>query len=555
MRVLSSKYRVSLAVAALATLGVRGTGLANTWTGGYDNEWDRPENWSSGIPQLTDDVLFPAGLPVTVSLAGQDTANSFTFADNDLLLGASLSLGSGNITVASGVTVGIASAINAPNGLNLVENNSAFPSIEGGGTLVLGNYTGDTFFNNTGLVLNAAYGTVQLVGGSGANIGGISNIGPLGHVQIDSYNPNLIYEGGPGNNTGNLGLVNTGSGFFDLNGHSIAFDRLTGSGFVINSSKAPSQITLGGNGGSSTFAGTFLSGSVTLQKVGAGTLTIEGGVSNSGLNLVVNQGTVMLNFNPRSNTDFAVGPNGVTINGGTLVLARGSQLPPTAPITMNGGIFDIHGTGTAINGLDGAAGTVTNNGPTLKDGYLTLLNTTTHAYSGTIADGTAGPLSLITGFPSGVSQILNGHNTFTGATRILDGNSSEPGTLEIGPSGSLGGGLVELITHPDAPSLRLDNPQALPPSTVLQIDDLDTENAPKFGVELNFEGTDYISGFTLTNGTNLLPVAQPLGIYNAQTDPQFFSGPGSIVVTPEPLSGAICCVAVAGLFLRRRRYS
>ena len=127
--------------------------------------------------------------------------------------------------------------------------------------------------------------------------------------------------------------------------------------------------------------------------------------------------------------------------------------------------------------------------------------------------------------------------------------------MEIGPSGGLGGGLVELITHPDAPALRLDNSQALPPSTILQIDDLDTLDGPKFGVELNFQGVDYISGFTLTNGTNLTPVAQPLGVYNAQTDPQFFSGPGSIVVTPEPLSGFICCIAVTGLLLRRRKIS
>jgi len=42
----------------------------------------------------------------------------------------------------------------------------------------------------------------------------------------EHYNPNLIYEGDPGNNTGARGLVNTGNGFFDLNGHSIAFDRL-----------------------------------------------------------------------------------------------------------------------------------------------------------------------------------------------------------------------------------------------------------------------------------------------------------------------------------------
>lgn len=553
MRVPRSIFRLHVAAAVVVVIGAYSGSFANTWTGGYDNEWDRPENWSSGIPQLTDDVLFPAGRPVIIDLAGQDTANSFTFADNDFLMGASLSLSSGNITVASGISAGISSAINAPNGINLVENNSAFSSIEGGGTLVLRNWAGDASANNSGVLLNAQYGTVQLADGIDPCIGGISNIGPLGHVQIDSYNPNLIYEGDPGNNTGSRGLVNTGTGFFDLNGHSITFDRLAGSGFVINNSSTPAQITLGGNDGSSTFNGTFLFGSIALQKVGSGTLTIEGGVNNSGLNLVVNKGTVVLNFNPRSKSDFAVGSKGVTINGGTLVVQNELQLPPTAPVTMNGGIFDIHGWGADIGGLDGVAGIVTNNG--LRNGGLNLLNTSTQTFSGIIADGTAGPLSLSTGFLPGVSQILNGHNTFTGATRIFSGGFIDAGTLEIGPSGSLGGGLVELVTQPNEPALRLDNPEALPHATVLQIDDLDTLDGPKFGVELNFDGVDYISGLTLTNGTSLVPVAQPLGIYNAQNDPQFFSGPGSIVVTPEPLSGSICCVAVAGLLLQRRKLS
>lgn len=117
MRVLSSRYRLHLSVAALLVIGIRGMAKADTWTGKYDTEWDRDENWSTGIPQPTDDVLFPTGSPVTVTLAGQNTANSLTFGDNVSLEGPSLALSSGNITVASGVTAGISAAINAPNGL------------------------------------------------------------------------------------------------------------------------------------------------------------------------------------------------------------------------------------------------------------------------------------------------------------------------------------------------------------------------------------------------------------------------------------------------------
>lgn len=547
------RCRFHLAAAALAALGVSSARATDTWTSGFTKNWDDPANWSNGVPQSTDDVLFPPWLVANVNLGRNDAVNSLTFANNDFVGGGSITLGSGNVVVASGTTAGLSGAIVAPNGLNVLQGNNAFPSAQGGGTLQLDNFLGNSFVNNSSLVLNADYGTVQLVADTGVSVGGISNIGANARVQIAGTASSTIYAGNPDDNSSNLGLVNTGAGIFDLNGHAIAFGRLTGSGSVINSSSSPAQITLGGNGGTSSFNGSFSSGSVTLEKVGTGTFVLQGSSNNSGLNLVVNQGTVVLNMSPNAFNDFAVGSGGVTINGGTLVVRNHVQIPRTAVVTMNGGTFDIHGLGADIGGLDGAAGIVTNNGPV--NGGLNLLNTATHTFSGIIADGTAGPLSLSTGFQPGVSQILNGHNTFTGATRIFSGGFIDAGTLEIGPSGSLGGGLVELETQPDEASLRLDNSQALPPSTVLQIDDLDTLDGPKFGVELNFQGVDYISGFTLTNGTNLTPVAQPLGVYNAQTDPQFFSGPGTIVVTPEPLSGSMCCIAMAGLLLRRRKMS
>ena len=54
----------------------------STWTGVSSTVWTDPDNWNSGVPLATDDVLIPAGLTNYPIVAGNDTCNNLTIAEN-----------------------------------------------------------------------------------------------------------------------------------------------------------------------------------------------------------------------------------------------------------------------------------------------------------------------------------------------------------------------------------------------------------------------------------------------------------------------------------------
>src|SRR5262245_5088012 len=87
---------VSLAVETLEGRVVPATDI---WTGlGANVNWDNPANWSIGVPNNGDDVVFAAGVPIpsktnTNNITGL-TLNSITFADSGYTLnGQTLNLG------------------------------------------------------------------------------------------------------------------------------------------------------------------------------------------------------------------------------------------------------------------------------------------------------------------------------------------------------------------------------------------------------------------------------------------------------------------------------
>jgi hypothetical protein len=53
-----------------------------TWTGVSSTVWNDPDNWNSGVPLATDDVLIPAGLTNYPIITGNDTCNNLTIAEN-----------------------------------------------------------------------------------------------------------------------------------------------------------------------------------------------------------------------------------------------------------------------------------------------------------------------------------------------------------------------------------------------------------------------------------------------------------------------------------------
>jgi fibronectin-binding autotransporter adhesin len=291
--------------------------------------------------------------------------------------------GNANIFAASGATLEL-----QVNGAGAGSGATNTLTANGPGTVLLTGTTDDT---NVGL--NVASGTVVLAKNSSTGIHAASSVvgvSPGAILQLGGTGGDQIYDGF--NNTANWGVFNM-DGTFDLNGNSEGFDKLTGTGNVINSqSGTQSVLTLGTDSfvgtTPATFAGT-ISGNIALNKVIAtggippqvpipltltgsnsytGTTTITTGllqIGGGGSTGTLGSGPVVdndtLDFN-RSDAALAV-PNavsgsgtvnqvgvgattlsgtnsytgGTNVNAGTLKIASAGAFPPATSLTVAGG--------------------------------------------------------------------------------------------------------------------------------------------------------------------------------------------------------------------------
>ena len=114
----------------------------------------------------------------------------------------------------------------------------------------------------------------------------------------------------------------------------------------------------------------------------------------------------------------------------TEAIPVGGPLPATTPMVLNAGAtFDLAGISQTIASLsDGSGGgTVTNS--SAASVTLTLTPAAgTNRFSGVIQNGTAGGQTSLTINGAGIVQ-LDGNNTFTGPTNVLNGTLSGAGTL------------------------------------------------------------------------------------------------------------------------------
>src|SRR5439155_15890808 len=113
---------------------------------------------------------------------------------------------------------------------------------------------------------------------------------------------------------------------FSLNGTSQAIDSLNGAGTVNDNSATAATLTVGAHDGSGAFSGTLANGSsaaLSLTKSGAGTLTLSGNNSYTGLS---------------------------TINGGVIAAAASAAFVGLAgQVRFNGGTLHVTGDSTATN--------------------------------------------------------------------------------------------------------------------------------------------------------------------------------------------------------------
>ena len=158
------------------------------------------------------------------------------------------------------------------------------------------------------------------------------------------------------------GTLAVTSGTLEVKGYTLAADKLAGTG-TINNSGAASTLTIGGNGGNSSFGGA-INGALSLTQHGAGSVTLTASSGYSG-NTTISQGRLALsgsgsiNSSPTisvaSNAVFDVsgltsdyhltsshtmmgfgivnGP--VTINTGATLTVGGASGTPAGPLTVN----------------------------------------------------------------------------------------------------------------------------------------------------------------------------------------------------------------------------
>ena len=174
--------------------------------------------------------------------------------------------------------------------------------------------------------------------------------------------------------------------------------------------------TLGG-AGDITVPRLIATATRTITKIGTGTFTTNGTSHNNLCGWTINSGMVVL-----ANTSGLASDRGTTINGGTLRLdgPNSNLINDGQAFSMTGGTFDLNGKSEAVASIDGAAGTVTNNGTGLSVLYVGggVAGTSSGTFAGVIQDGTSA--LALTKEGTG-TQTLTGACTYTGNTTVAAG--------------------------------------------------------------------------------------------------------------------------------------
>ena len=449
------------------------------WTGANSNLWNDALNWNGGVPANGDTLYFD-----TSSVANLDTSNDMAGLTNlsfDIdksgvtISGNAIGLGSAGITADSLGSPTLNVDLSQPGDttytvgswrtitLNGVVSGAGGVVKAGGGDLVLSGvntYTGGT-------QLNA--GTVVV--GSDSNLGNTSG--------------GLTFDGGTLQTTGGFTtsrsvILNAGNGTFDTNGNDNTLTgTLSGAGGLTKIGAG--TLTLAGantySGGTTVSAGTLsgattslqgditnnaavvfdqaadgtyagvMSGTGSLTKGGAGTLTLSGTNTYSG-GTTVSAGTLQ---------GTTTSLQGNIINSAAVTFDQAADgtyadvMSGTGNLTKSGtGTVTLSGANTYSGGTTVSAGTLQGTTTSLQgditnNAAVTFDQSTDGTYTGTMG-GTGSLTKTGTG-----SVALTGANTYSGLTAVNAGilavNGSLAGPVSVGADGTLGGsGTVGNVT-------------------------------------------------------------------------------------------------------------
>ena len=444
---------------------------ANTYTGGT--------TVNAGTLRL--------GTNGSLATTGALAVNGGTFDLNDKTqtvgaltgTGGTIALGSGALTAGDGSTTTVASAITGTGSftkqgagtMTFTGTNSYGATTIADGTLQVGD-GGNTGSLGTGAVTND--GSLVLNRGNefivGNDISGGGSLTKLG-AGTTVLNGAGSYTGGTTVSAGTLQLGSTGSlaqtgalavdgGTFDLNGKTQTVGALAGS---IGTTIALGSGTLtAGDGSNTSVASTITGGSGTgsLVKQGAGTMTLSG-TNTYGGGTTINGGVLAISADANLGT------------GGGLAFANGAALQTTGSFATSrattlgtgGGTFDV------LSGTLSHGGEIGGGGGLTKSGAGTMILTATNSYgggttisAGTLQIGNNGTTGSITGnvlnngtlvfnrsdtlasvvFDGAISgngavkQVGTGFLTLTGNNTYRGGTTIDTGTLTVANDGNLG---------------------------------------------------------------------------------------------------------------------
>jgi autotransporter-associated beta strand protein len=343
--------------------------------------------------------LIQAG-PSTLILSGANTFSGGTTISNGIVgVGNNAALGTGTLTL-NGGTVQNSAGVGMWNDVVVGD---------GGGTIKLGATTdfwvGSSLSGTGNLILGGASPGINSL-----NVGLSANTMSGGSITIPLTGNNQTVVRFKSTTSGNAGIPWSIGGapdrFVTLDfgvGGVIEFGSLSGAGTLACNGSGLHTVQVGGLNADSTFAGRLLDngGTIALNKVGTGKLTLTGGTSTM--------------------------TGGLNIYDGILNVGSANVFSANTPITFDGGMLQY----SAGNQADYAAQIVNSGSPILID-----LNGTNVTYASAIPNSNSGGLVLTNSTGSGkltftANSLYSGDTLINGGTLALSGGGNISGTANI----------------------------------------------------------------------------------------------------------------------------
>ncbi|WP_395744146.1 beta strand repeat-containing protein [Prosthecobacter sp.] len=401
-----------------------------------------------------------------LTLAGASSYTGSTFVKNGRLI---LSAGDDRLPTGTILTLGDGST----NDSGVLKLDSRSQTLAG--LLTDGTGTGNSVVNGNAtaatLTLNIAVADTfgGILGGTGTNennfgltktgAGTLTLSGTNTYTGATSIQAGILQAGGAGGGSvfgvnSAVTLANVAGVALDLNGFNQTIGSLAGGGSTGGSvTLGAATLTLGGNNGTTSFAGSISGTGGALTKMGTGTLTLSGASTFTGLT-TVSLGTLVV----AGNTALGDVAGGTSVAGGaTLSLAGG--------IKVTGEAVSIAGSGAnSMGALQAATGVSAE-----WAGVVTL------GASARVGAQAGGALTLSGGIQGGASNIL-----------IISGESGT-GTVIVSGAGNTYTGATQILRG----ILKLGSANALPTTTTLDVDSLGSAG-------VNDDATFDLNGFNQT---------------------------------------------------------